>query len=73
MKTCLIEEFANKEPPTDGELYRKIQLYHFQQQHSLEKKWKARLKGSKEKNLTGLLQNEDLTAAFDALLEIPGL
>jgi hypothetical protein len=69
----LIEEFANKEKPTDGELYRKIRLYHFQQQPSLEKKWKARLRGNREKNLTGLLRNEDLAAAFDALLEIPGL
>jgi hypothetical protein len=73
LETYLIEEFANKEPPTDGELYRKIRLYHFQQQRSLKKKWKARLRGSREKNLTGLLRNKDLTTAFNTLLEIPGL
>jgi len=36
-------------------------------------RWRARLRGNREKYLDGLLNDSDLTAAFDALLPIPGL
>jgi hypothetical protein len=73
LKRCLIEEYSNEEKPTDGEIYRKIREYHFQRNISFEMRWWARLKGNRTKNLKGLLRNDDLTAAFDSLLDIPGL
>jgi hypothetical protein len=36
-------------------------------------RWKAGLRGSRLKNLKELLADKDLTAGFDALLDIPGL
>jgi hypothetical protein len=35
--------------------------------------WKACLRGYRLKNLKELLADEELTAGFDALLDIPGL
>jgi hypothetical protein len=73
LKRCLIEEYSNEEKPTDGEIYRKIREYHFQRNFSFEMRWWACLKGNRTKNLKGLLRNYELTAAFDSLLDIPGL
>jgi hypothetical protein len=73
LKRCLIEEYSNEEKPTDGEIYRKIREYHFQRNFSFEMRWWARLRGNRTKNLKGLLRNYELTAAFDSLLDIPGL
>ena len=36
-------------------------------------RWKAQLRGNRAQNLETLLRHEDLTDAFDALLDIPGL
>ena len=36
-------------------------------------RWKACLRGSRFKNLKELLADEELTAGFDALLDIPGV
>lgn len=36
-------------------------------------RWKACLRGNRLKNLKELLEDEELTAGFDALLDIPGL
>jgi Protein of unknown function (DUF3723) len=36
-------------------------------------RWWARLRGNRLNNLKGLLRHPELTAAFDALLNIPGL
>jgi hypothetical protein len=36
-------------------------------------RWRARLRGNREKYLDGLLNDSDLTTAFDALLAILGL
>ncbi|KAL5354472.1 hypothetical protein ACLOAV_000561 [Pseudogymnoascus australis] len=73
LKTCLVEEYSNEEKPSDGEMYRKIRQYHFQRNYSFETRWKARLQGNRAKNLGTLLGNVELTEAFDALLDIPGL
>ncbi len=40
---------------------------------SFENRWWARLTPHGEKNLKGLLYRRELTAAFDVLLDIPGL
>lgn len=69
----LIEEYSNEETPTDGEIYRKIRQYHFQRNLNFEMRWWARLRGSRTRNLKALLRHAEFTAAFDALLDVPGL
>ncbi|ELR09839.1 hypothetical protein GMDG_04322, partial [Pseudogymnoascus destructans 20631-21] len=73
LKTCLVEEYANEEKPSDGEIYYKMRCYHFQRNFSFEMRWKARLRGKRKEYLLTLTRNEALTAAFDNLLDIPGL
>ena len=36
-------------------------------------RWWARLQGNRLRNLKGLLRHVEFTAAFDALLDVPGL
>jgi hypothetical protein len=69
----LIEEYSNEKIPSDGEAYYKIRQYHFQRNFRLEARWWARLRGCRERNLKALLKHAELTAAFDALLDVPGL
>ncbi|ELR03478.1 hypothetical protein GMDG_06208 [Pseudogymnoascus destructans 20631-21] len=73
LKTCLIEEYSNEEKPSDGEIYYKMQRYHFLQNFSFEMRWKALLRGKRQQYLLMLTRNEAMTAAFDDLLDIPGL
>ena len=73
MKTSLVEEYSNELKPTDGEIYRKIRQYDSERNISSKMRWKARLKGIRPKSLNTLLKHEDITDAFDALLDIPGL
>lgn len=73
LKTCLIEEYSNEEKPSDGEIYYKMRRYHFQRNFSFEMRWKARLRGKRQQYLLTLTRNEAMTAAFDDLLDIPGL
>ncbi|KAL5352248.1 hypothetical protein ACLOAV_002195 [Pseudogymnoascus australis] len=73
LKTCLVEEYSNEEKPSDGEIYYKMRRYHFQRNFSFEMRWKARLRGKRQQYLLTLTRNEAMTAAFDDLLDIPGL
>lgn len=73
LKTCLVEEYSNEEKPSDGEIYYKMRRYHFQRNFNFEMRWKARLRGKRKGYLLTLTRNETLTAAFDDLLDIPGL
>ncbi|KIW09691.1 hypothetical protein PV08_12034 [Exophiala spinifera] len=73
VKRCLVEEYANESIPTDGIVFYKIRLYHFQRNLSFELRWWARLRGCRSRNLRALLKHPELTAAFDALLDVPGL
>ncbi|KIV81283.1 hypothetical protein PV11_03480 [Exophiala sideris] len=73
MKRCLVEEYANESIPTDGMIYYKIRQYHFQRNFSFESRWWARLRGCRSRNLKALFKHPDLTAAFDVLLDVPGL
>lgn len=70
---CLIEEYANERIPSDGEIYQKIRHYHFQRNLAFELRWWARLRGCRTKNLKALLRSIEFAAAFDSLLDIPGL
>lgn len=73
LETWLVEDFVNEEAPGDGELFCKIRQYGSDQRSSLEAKWRARLKGGRKANLTGLIHHDGMTKAFDALRPIPGL
>lgn len=73
LRTSLVEEYANEERPTDGEIYRKIRRYHFERSVTLERRWWTWLTPHGAKPLKQLLRNDLLTAAFDALLKIPGV
>ncbi|OBT50791.1 hypothetical protein VE04_09038 [Pseudogymnoascus sp. 24MN13] len=73
LKTCLVEEYSNEEKPSDGAIYDTMRRYHFQRNFSFEMRWKARLRGKRQQYLLTLTRNEAMTAAFDDLLDIPGL
>lgn len=73
METTLIEETRNERPIPDGEIFRRIRLYHRGKCTELEQKWWARLSESKRKDLRQLLKNQKYAEAFDQLLEWPGL
>ena len=73
LRTCLAEEYANAKKPNDGEIYRKIRQYHFQQNLRFEWRWWSRLSPHGKRCLRQLLRHEELTAALDALRGIPGL
>ena len=68
----LTEEYSNEAIRTDGEIYRKIRQYHFERNLSFKMRWWARLKGNRAQNLKSILRHDDIRAAFDALLDIPG-
>ena len=69
----LVEEYANEACPSDGEVYCKIRRYHFQRNLNFEMRWWARLRGNRAQNLRSLLRHDEIRAAFDALLDLPGL
>lgn len=70
---CLIEKYFNKAKLADGEVYCKIRQYYLEKNINFEKRWWTHLTPHCSKNLKQLLQHNEFTAAFDALLEIPGL
>jgi hypothetical protein len=52
--------------PSDGQIYYQMRLYHFQRNFSMEMRWKARLRVSREGYLQTLENHPALTEAFDA-------
>ena len=68
----LTEEYSNEAARKDGEIYRKIRQYHFERNLSFEMRWWARLKGNRAQNLKSILRHDEIRAAFDALLDMPG-
>ena len=73
LKTALVEEYANEEPPSDGEIYCKIRQYQRERDLYSENRWRARLSKHGTKCLEQLFRHRALTAAFDDLLDIHGL
>ena len=73
--TTLVEEYSNEEKPSDGEIYRKIRQYERDGNVYFQKRWKSRLSNHGRRNLRQLFDHGDgeLVAAFDSLLDIPGL
>lgn len=57
----------------DGEVFRRILLCRRRQEELSERQWWACIDKSKPKDLRQLLKNRLLTAAFESLVDIPGL
>ena len=73
LKTWLTEEYSNEKKPGAGDIYRKVRQYHFERNPSFETRWKTWLSDHEVKNLKRLQQRGEWIAAFDDLLDIPGL
>jgi len=73
LKTTLIEEYSNEDKPSGGEIYCKIRRYRKERNLCFERRWWARLSDHGRRSLRQLFRHDELTAAFDDLLEIPGL
>ena len=75
MQTTLSEEYSNEEKPSNGEIYRKVWQYEREGNVYFKKRWKARLSDHGRRGLQQLRDHGDgeLAAAFDSLLDIPGL
>jgi hypothetical protein len=71
--TRLIESYSHEQKPTDGEIFRKIRLYHRQQDPAAEDRWWACLDKSKLRDLRQLLKRPKLITAFDRLIDMPGI
>ncbi|KAF1363093.1 hypothetical protein EJ07DRAFT_104137 [Lizonia empirigonia] len=71
--TRIIESFLNEQKPSDGEIFRKIRLYQRQKDVDGENRWWACLDKSKLRDLRQLLKKQDIAAAFDELIDLPGL
>lgn len=69
----IVESFSNEQRPSDGEIFRKILLYRRLHDELLENQWWAYIDNSKPKNLRQLLKNRPLAAAFESLVDMPGL
>jgi hypothetical protein len=72
LKTTLINEYSDKKPPTDGEIYRKIRQYASDGNLHSELRWKARLNNNNRERFESLTKNTRLQQAFDSVLRIPG-
>ena len=75
LRKNLVEEYSNEERPSDGEIYRKVRQYEKEGNICFKKRWKARLSAHGRRGLQQLFDHGDgeLAAAFDNLLDIPGL
>ncbi|KAF1840100.1 uncharacterized protein K460DRAFT_399124 [Cucurbitaria berberidis CBS 394.84] len=69
----IVESYSNEEKPSDGEIFRKIRLYHREGNEEAENRWWSRLDKSKPKDLRQLLKRTKLALKFDALIDMPGL
>ena len=69
----IVEAYSNEQKPSDGEIFRKIRLYHRENDQEAEKRWWSRLEKSKPKDLRQLFRRPSLIASFDALIDMPGL
>ncbi|MCJ1349136.1 hypothetical protein MMC31_007372 [Peltigera leucophlebia] len=73
LKLFLSEQYSNEQKPHPGKIYRKVRRYQIQGNTDLELKWTSRLSNHQQICLKRLFLHKEITAAFDALLDIPGL
>jgi hypothetical protein len=69
----IVEACSNEQKPSDGEIFRKIRLYHRENDQEAQKRWWSCLEKSKPKDLRQLFRRSSLAAGFDALIDMPGL
>ena len=67
------ESFAHEQKYSDGMIFRNIRHYHLKRDKTSENIWWARLTDTKSRDLHQLIKNENLTIAFDNLVDFPGL
>ena len=73
LRTLLADEFYHEEKYSEGEIYRKIRQYKLDRKPIAAARWSARLSKNKKFEIKRLQRRDDFTAAFNALLDIPGL
>ena len=75
LRTTLVKKYSNEEKPSDGEVYRKVRQYKREGNICFKRRWKACFSDHGRKGFRQLFDYKDkeLTAAFDDLLDIPGL
>jgi hypothetical protein len=73
LRTTLVEEYSNEEKPSDGEIYCKIRQYERERNLCFKNRWKALLSDHGRRALRQLDDHEELAAAFDDVLEVPGM
>ncbi|PVH95424.1 hypothetical protein DM02DRAFT_690214, partial [Periconia macrospinosa] len=70
----VIELYSNEQKPSDGDIFRKIRLYHRAGDTASENLWWSYLDHSKPKDLRQLLNKKKIMASeFDRLIDMPGL
>jgi hypothetical protein len=67
------EQFNYSHDATDGEIYQKVRHYDLLNDQDSIEDWTTELTENKQNLLHRLLQQQDLTIAFDRLLGFPGL
>ncbi|KUL81736.1 hypothetical protein ZTR_09842 [Talaromyces verruculosus] len=72
LRTSLIEEYANKKPPSDGEIYRKIRQYASDGNVHGELRWRARLSSNNLIRFEAVSKKTLLRHAFDVVMGTPG-
>ena len=72
-QVIVTEEYKNEQAYSDGEIVRKIRLYHRKRDDVGEQRWWARLSNTKRKDLRQLLRDAQYALAFDTMLPWPGL
>lgn len=75
LKTSLIEEYANENTPTDGQIYWRIRQCEAEEDESSRQRWFVRLSKNKQMRLDQLdnSRNRRLRQGFNRLLHIRGL
>ncbi|KAF2267287.1 hypothetical protein CC78DRAFT_551975 [Lojkania enalia] len=73
LTTTLVEEYANEKRPSDGEVYWKIRQYEQERNLCFKNRWKAILKTTSRRGLRQLDDHEELAAAIDDVMVMPGM
>ncbi|KAF1365194.1 hypothetical protein EJ07DRAFT_150725 [Lizonia empirigonia] len=69
----IVGSFSNEERPLDGEIFRNILLNRRRHDELSENQWWAYINSSKPRDLRQFLKTPSLTAAFESLVDMPGL
>ncbi|KAH7108866.1 hypothetical protein B0J11DRAFT_602052 [Dendryphion nanum] len=73
LTATLVEEYANEKKPSDGEIYWKIRQYEQERNLCFKNRWKAILKTTSRRGLRQLDDHEELAAAIDDVMAMPGM